>query len=58
MDDELPDPRVRYREALRRAYTAFTTAGALDHRVFRVLQERAPRNFVPLHLVAVEGDAR
>ena len=44
----------RCRVALQRVYTAFTTSSALDHRVFKVLKERAPRNFVPLRAVSVE----
>jgi nitrogenase-stabilizing/protective protein len=43
-----------YRDALVRSYQAFTTETALDHRLFKVLQDHAPRDFVPLAAVAVE----
>lgn len=36
-----------YRDALTRSYQAFTTATALDHRLFRVLRDRAPRDRAP-----------
>jgi nitrogenase-stabilizing/protective protein len=42
------------REALLAAHDAFTSATALDHRLFKVLQDRAPRGFVPLETVDVE----
>jgi len=55
-DDDDSDSAAlgRFRAALQQAYAAFTTSGALDHRVFKVLKERAPRNFVPLRAVSVE----
>lgn len=40
-----PDPEELlrgYRAALQRAYQAFLTATALDHRVFKVLKDHAP----------------
>jgi len=47
-----------YRDALTRSYQAFTTATALDHRLFKVLRDRAPRAFVPTAAVAVQHEAR
>ena len=46
------------RQALERAYQAFTTATALDHRLFKVLQDHAPQAMVPDIAVAVEGKER
>ncbi|HEY6795278.1 MAG TPA: nitrogenase-stabilizing/protective protein NifW [Kineosporiaceae bacterium] len=43
--------RERTRAALRRAYGALVTASPLEHRVFKVLQDRAPGQFVPLSQV-------
>jgi nitrogenase-stabilizing/protective protein len=43
------------RAALERSYQALVDAGPLDHRVFKVLRDRAPRQFVPVTL-AVEGE--
>ena len=42
-----------YRDALVRSYLAFTTATAMDHRVFKVLQDHAPAEFVPAAQVTV-----
>ncbi|MCI4673633.1 nitrogenase-stabilizing/protective protein NifW [Candidatus Mycolicibacterium alkanivorans] len=42
-----------YRDALVAAYQAFTTGTALEHRVFKVLQDHAPRAFVPIGEVTV-----
>lgn len=47
-----------YRDALTRSYQAFSTATALDHRLFKVLRDRAPRAFVPTAAVAVQHEAR
>ncbi len=44
-----------YREALAASYEAFTTATALDHRLFKVLADRAPRAFVELDTITVES---
>lgn len=42
------DPALlRCRGALERAYTAFLDGGALRHRVFKVLRDRAPVQFLP-----------
>lgn len=46
---------TRYREALRRSYQAFVTGTALDHRLFKVLRDRAPQAFVPAPDVRVEA---
>ena len=44
-----------YRAALIRSYEAFPTASALDHRLFKVLQDRAPQSsFVPASSITVE----
>ncbi len=43
-----------YRDALIRSYQAFTTATALDHRLFKVLRDRAPHAFVPASAVTVQ----
>lgn len=47
-----------YRDALTRSYQAFTTGTALDHRLFKVLRDRAPRVFVPVDAVAVRRQER
>jgi nitrogenase-stabilizing/protective protein len=49
-DDDLP----RYRGALERAYAALLDGGPLRHRVFKVLADRAPGQFVPDADVVVE----
>ena len=47
--DAGPDAqRAGYRAALERAYAALLDGGPLQHRVFKVLQDRAPVGFVPL----------
>jgi nitrogenase-stabilizing/protective protein len=43
------------RAALVAAHDAFTSATALDRRLFKVLQDHAPRGFVPLDEVTVES---
>lgn len=43
-----------YRDALARSYQEFTTSTALDHRLFKVLQDQAPRAFVPVASICVE----
>lgn len=48
---------VTYREALARSYAAFTSQSALDHRLFKVLRDRAPEAFVPASAVVAEGPA-
>ncbi|WP_239308102.1 MULTISPECIES: nitrogenase-stabilizing/protective protein NifW [unclassified Frankia] len=51
-----PDARMAaYRAALADAHEAFTTGTALDHRLFKVLADRAPRAFVALDAVTVES---
>ncbi|KLL12566.1 hypothetical protein FrCorBMG51_04340 [Protofrankia coriariae] len=60
-DAENPAPGERlaaYRAALVASYEAFTTAGALDHRLFKVLADRAPQAFVALDTVTVEAEKR
>lgn len=54
------DPDTAVREALRRSYAAFTSATALDHRLFRVLREHAPRDVIRLDAVLPEppGEGR
>ena len=47
-----------YRDALIRSYQAFTTATALDHRLFKVLRDRAPRAFVPAAAIAIQRTER
>ena len=42
------------RGALERAYRALVEAGPLEHRLFKVLADRAPGQFVPLEQVTVE----
>lgn len=42
------------REALIAAHDAFAASTALDHRLFKVLQDRAPRGFVSLDSLVVE----
>lgn len=49
------DPDTAVREALRRSYAAFTSTTALDHRLFRVLREHAPRNVIRLDAVLPES---
>ncbi|MEV5409626.1 nitrogenase-stabilizing/protective protein NifW [Thermopolyspora sp. NPDC052614] len=44
----------RYRAALARSHDAFVGATALDHRLFKVLKDRAPRAFVETGAIAVE----
>ncbi|MCK9893238.1 nitrogenase-stabilizing/protective protein NifW [Frankia sp. AgB32] len=64
-DGEQADPaellRV-YHDGLERCYQAFLNATALDHRVFKVLKDRAPEaaGFVPSSDITVQrpGDAR
>jgi nitrogenase-stabilizing/protective protein len=55
---EVADPRhlLRgYRDALVRSYEAFTNATALDHRLFKVLRDRAPKSaFVPASEITVQ----
>ncbi len=36
-----------YRRALQSSYDAFTSAGALDHRLFKVLRDHAPLQIEP-----------
>jgi nitrogenase-stabilizing/protective protein len=48
------DPE-QLRAALTRSYQALVTGGPLDHRVFKVLSDRAPGQFVPLAEVGIEG---
>jgi nitrogenase-stabilizing/protective protein len=48
---ELP----RYRAALERAYAAFRDGGALQHRVFKVLRDRTPGQFVPDSALELDG---
>jgi nitrogenase-stabilizing/protective protein len=43
-----------YRAALERAYRTLLAGGPLQHRVFKVLQDRAPGQFVPLSEVRVD----
>lgn len=45
---------VACRSALERAYAALVEAGPLQHRVFKVLRDRAPGQFVAVDDVAVE----
>ncbi|WP_018637082.1 nitrogenase-stabilizing/protective protein NifW [Parafrankia elaeagni] len=55
-----PEELLRdYRAALIRAYDAFTTATALDHRLFKVLKDRAPEPtaFVPMSAITIEHSA-
>ncbi|SNQ50783.1 Nitrogenase-stabilizing/protective protein NifW [Frankia canadensis] len=56
-DGERTDPEELlrdYRAALVRSYEAFLTATALDHRVFKVLKDRAPESaFVPSSEITV-----
>ncbi len=49
-----PVARQRLRAALAAAHDAFTGSSALDHRLFKVLRDRAPDGFVALDDVAVE----
>jgi nitrogenase-stabilizing/protective protein len=42
-----------YRAALIRSYREFTESTALDHRLFKVLADRAPGAFIPLSEVGV-----
>lgn len=52
--EESPDQMLdAYRDALTRSYRTFTTSTALDHRLFKVLRDRAPRAFVPAAAVEV-----
>ncbi|MCM3925801.1 nitrogenase-stabilizing/protective protein NifW [Frankia sp. AiPs1] len=56
-DAENPRHLLRdYRDALVRSYEAFTNAGALDHRLFKVLKDRAPQAaaFVPASEITVQ----
>jgi nitrogenase-stabilizing/protective protein len=53
VDDE-PRAAERLRSALAAAHDTFTSSTALDHRLFKVLRDRAPRGFVPLDGVTVE----
>lgn len=53
-DDDGAAAADRLRAALAAAHDAFTDATALDHRLFKVLRDRAPRGFVPLAAVQVE----
>jgi len=53
-DVDAADPAA-VRAALERSYRALADAGPLEHRVFKVLQDRAPRQFVPLAQVTAEG---
>lgn len=48
----------RLREALAAAHEAFTVSTSLDHRLFKVLQDRAPRGFVPLDSINVEPSVK
>lgn len=54
-----PEPEneilAAYREALIRSYEAFATGTALDHRLFKVLQDHAPTAFVPTAQITVNG---
>ncbi|MBX6388940.1 MAG: nitrogenase-stabilizing/protective protein NifW [Frankia sp.] len=47
-----------YRDALIRSYQAFTTGTALDHRLFKVLRDHAPRAFVPTTDITIQKTAR
>jgi nitrogenase-stabilizing/protective protein len=44
-----------YHRCLVDAYDAFVGAGALDHRLFKVLQDRVPAQPVPVELVTVRA---
>lgn len=48
------DGEERLRAALVTAHDVFTVSTALDHRLFTVLKDRAPRGFVPLETVTVD----
>jgi nitrogenase-stabilizing/protective protein len=52
--DDGQQPRATQRAALERAYQALVTGTALDHRLFKVLRERAPGQFVPLQDVSLD----
>lgn len=52
--DAEPQAAGQLREALEAAHGVFTSSTALDHRLFKVLQDRAPRGFVPLDTIEVE----
>jgi len=52
--DAEPQAAQRLREALAAAHGTFTASTALDHRLFKVLRDRAPRSFVPLDGLTVE----
>lgn len=49
--EELP----RYRAALERAYATLLDGGPLQHRVFKVLADRAPGQFVPDTEIEISG---
>ncbi len=51
----LPPLREAYRDALLRAYQAFVTGTAMDHRLFKVLRDHAPDAFVPAAEVTVQA---
>lgn len=51
----LPPRRQAYRDALLRSYQAFVTGTAMDHRLFKVLRDRAPQAFVPAADVTVQA---
>jgi nitrogenase-stabilizing/protective protein len=52
--DDGQDPWARQRAALERAYQALVTGTALDHRVFKVLRDHAPGQFVPIQDVSLD----
>jgi nitrogenase-stabilizing/protective protein len=52
--DAEPQAAQRLRDALEAAHAVFTSSTALDHRLFKVLADRAPRGFVPLDSIEVE----
>ncbi len=52
--DATPEVLVAaYRQGLVEAYEAFVGAGALDHRLFKVLQDHAPTVVVPLGAITI-----
>ncbi|SBW24764.1 MULTISPECIES: nitrogenase-stabilizing/protective protein NifW [Protofrankia] len=56
-ENSSPEDRLAaYRAALVASYEAFTTATALDHRLFKVLADRAPQAFVAVDTVTVEAE--
>lgn len=58
LDATSPEPTPEalvfaYRTSLVEAHEAFVGASALDHRLFKVLQDNAPTNVVPLEAVTI-----